>query len=298
MENLSQSRHEAIDDGASFIGEGDQLRTAIVWVGSPLDQSGGLGAIDAAGDIAGVEVKLAAELDTSKTLLRAERQSQQQVDRGRVTRGCGDRVPLDGTRNGQMSCQQRSRGAKGLRFERSGMHLLTMLAEATIVKATIHVKRGDMTLPAGLVVEPGSGESLPGLEVRNTIKVPHAATGGAFAAFEETTQPGLGPPVHVHTDQWEYFRVLDGEFEFLIGEMRYRAGVGSVAVVPPNTRHGFRNVADSDSTLEFIVTPGGEIDEYFRRLTRLLEAGETDQEALDALGAEYGSINVAAPLSD
>ena len=155
-----------------------------------------------------------------------------------------------------------------------------------------------MTLPSGLVVVPGGGEALPGTAVRNTIKVPHAATEGAFAAFEETTQPGVGPPVHVHTHQWEYFRVLEGQFEFLIGEKRYRAGPGSVAIVPPNTRHGFRNVAETDSTLEFIVTPGGEIDEYFRRLTQLLDAGETDQQALDSLGAEYGSINVAAPLSD
>lgn len=155
-----------------------------------------------------------------------------------------------------------------------------------------------MTVPSGLVVAPDGGEVLPGAEVRNTIKVPHAATNGTFAAFEETTQPGLGPPVHVHEHQWEYFRVLAGEFEFLIGDERYRAGPGSVAVVPPNTRHGFRNVADTDSTLEFIVTPGGEIDEYFRRLTSLLAAGETDPEVLNTLGAEYGSINVAPPLTD
>lgn len=71
-----------------------------------------------------------------------------------------------------------------------------------------------------------------------------------------------------------------------------------MAVVPPNTRHGFRNVADTESTLEFIVTPGGEIDDYFRRLTSLLAAGETDPSVLDALGAEYGSINVAPALTD
>lgn len=91
--------------------------------------------------------------------------------------------------------------------------------------------------------------------------------------------------------------MLAGEFDFLIGDERFRAGAGSVAVVPPNTRHGFRNAAASDSTLEFIVTPGGEIDEYFRRLTALLAAGEADPDVLNALGAEYGSINVAPPLT-
>jgi quercetin dioxygenase-like cupin family protein len=153
-----------------------------------------------------------------------------------------------------------------------------------------------MTLPAGLVLAPGDGEHLAGFEVRNTIKVPHAATEGAFAAFEETTEPGMGPPVHVHQHQWEYFRVLEGEFEFLIGEHRYRAEAGTVAVVPPNTRHGFRNIADHASTLEFLVTPAGHIDEYFRRLTELLAAGETDTDLLADLGREYDSINVAPPL--
>ena len=155
-----------------------------------------------------------------------------------------------------------------------------------------------MTLPSGIVLLPGEGDQLPGIEVRNTVKVPHDATDGAFAAFEETTQPGLGPPVHIHTVQWEYFRVLDGEFEFLIGDQRYRAPAGSVAVVPPNTRHGFRNIADRDSTLEFLISPAGNVDEYFRRLTQLLADGETDVEMLNALGAEYDSINVAPPLSD
>lgn len=155
-----------------------------------------------------------------------------------------------------------------------------------------------MTIPTGLVVLPGEGEHLQGVEVRNTVKVSHDATGGAFAAFEETTMPGMGPPVHVHTVQWEYFRVLAGEFEFLIGEHRYRAPAGSVAVVPPNTRHGFRNIASRDSTLEFLITPANDVDEYFRRLTQMLADGESDVDVLNALGEQYDSINVAPPLSD
>ncbi|MEM9040995.1 MAG: cupin domain-containing protein [Actinomycetota bacterium] len=155
-----------------------------------------------------------------------------------------------------------------------------------------------MTTPSGLIVRPDDGQHLPGVDVRNTVKITHDATDGAFAAFEETTEPGMGPPVHVHRRQWEYFRVLDGEFEFLIGDQRHRASVGTVAIIPPETRHGFRNVASTPSTLEFLVTPAAHIDEYFERLTELLAAGETDVEVLDRLGAEYDSINVGPPLTD
>ena len=84
----------------------------------------------------------------------------------------------------------------------------------------------------------------------------------------------------------------------MVGETRHRAGPGTVAVVPPGTRHAFRNVAETDSTLEFIVTPAGHVDEYFRRLTALLAEGESDPVVLDALGHEYDSINVGPPLGD
>lgn len=155
-----------------------------------------------------------------------------------------------------------------------------------------------MTMPTGLIVPAGAGEALPGVEVRNTIKVPHSGTDGAFAAFEETTQPGFGPPVHIHTKQWEYFRVLEGEFEFLVGETRHRGGPGTVAVIPPGARHTFSNVAETDSTLEFIVAPADHIDEFFRRLTALLASGESDPDVIAALGREYDTIFVGPPLGE
>jgi hypothetical protein len=40
------------------------------------------------------------------------------------------------------------------------------------------------------------------------------------------------------------------------------------------------------------------VDEYFRRVTQLLADGETDVETLNALGAEYDSMNVAPPLTN
>ncbi len=46
-----------------------------------------------------------------------------------------------------------------------------------------------------------------------------------------------------------------------------------------------------------IVAQLGHVDEYFRRLTQLLADGETDVETLNAVGAEYDSINVAPPLT-
>ncbi len=155
-----------------------------------------------------------------------------------------------------------------------------------------------MTLPTRVFVLPGDGELLPGTEIRSTIKITHEQTNGAFVAFEERTEPHAGPPVHSHTKQWEYFRVLDGEFEFLIGDSYFRGEAGTVVVVPPNTSHGFRNVADTDSTLEFLITPGHNADEYFRQLTNLLANDDPEPATLDALAQQFDLHIQGPPLHE
>ncbi len=40
--------------------------------------------------------------------------------------------------------------------------------------------------------------------------VSSAQTGGAISVFEETTEPGKGPPRHIHKEQMEIFHVISG----------------------------------------------------------------------------------------
>jgi quercetin dioxygenase-like cupin family protein len=56
-----------------------------------------------------------------------------------------------------------------------------------------------------------------------TYKVPSQQTGGAYALFEVTTQPGSGPPPHVNHREDEAFYVLEGDYEFLSGGEAMRA---------------------------------------------------------------------------
>ncbi len=48
-------------------------------------------------------------------------------------------------------------------------------------------------------------------------KIPSQQTGGAYALFEATANPGAGPPPHVHHREDEAFYVLEGEYQFLVG---------------------------------------------------------------------------------
>ena len=59
-----------------------------------------------------------------------------------------------------------------------------------------------------------------------------------------------------------------GQFEFVVGERKVNAGVGSVVYVPRTTVHAFTNTGTQKGKLLFIETPAGPLEEF------LEEAGE------------------------
>ena len=87
-------------------------------------------------------------------------------------------------------------------------------------------------------VRAGEGErvAFPALGINMQVLVPLAAAGGDFCVLHEETAPGGGPPLHVHDRQTELFLILEGDYELAVGDQRFRAGPGDVAVVPPGTR--------------------------------------------------------------
>jgi mannose-6-phosphate isomerase-like protein (cupin superfamily) len=59
--------------------------------------------------------------------------------------------------------------------------------------------------------------------------------------FEDEVPPDSGPPAHLHRSQDETHYILEGQFEFVLGERKVNAGVGSVVYVPRTTVHAFTN---------------------------------------------------------
>ncbi len=98
-----------------------------------------------------------------------------------------------------------------------------------------------------------------------TQKVPGHQTGGAYALFEVATQPGAGPPPHVHHREDEAFYVLDGVYEFLVDGHTLKAGVGSLLYVPEGTLHTHRNVGEGVGRMLLTQTPGGLYELFFEK---------------------------------
>jgi mannose-6-phosphate isomerase-like protein (cupin superfamily) len=137
---------------------------------------------------------------------------------------------------------------------------------------------------------------LPALGIEIRVLADSAATGGQLAMFEETTAPGKGPALHVHHRQTEIFRFLEGEYELAVGERRYRATAGAVAIVPPGVPHSFRNVGATPARLLFMLTPALQAEAFFAALAAATAAGKPDPAMLAELAQRFATEFVGPPL--
>lgn len=135
---------------------------------------------------------------------------------------------------------------------------------------------------------------LAGLGISTRVLLPAAATGGELALFEETTSPGAGPPLHIHTNQSEFFRVIEGSYEFMIGDDRFLAGPGDTAWVPAGLPHAFWNCGAVPGRLLFGLTPAAEGEAFFQELAAFIAAdGPPDVAAINEAFA--GRFEIVGP---
>ena len=126
-------------------------------------------------------------------------------------------------------------------------------------------RKHDMTQTA-MHVPQGEGKSLWILDELLTFKVHDQSE--SVGIFEDEVLPESGPPAHLHRSQDETHYVLEGQFEFVVGERKVNAGVGSVVYVPRTMVHAFTNTGKEKGKILFINTPAGPLEQF------LVEFGE------------------------
>jgi mannose-6-phosphate isomerase-like protein (cupin superfamily) len=142
-----------------------------------------------------------------------------------------------------------------------------------------------MTAPLHVPAADAPAHAVLGLTIR--ILIPAEATGGAMSLCEERTPPGAGPPLHIHPDSDEFFRVLDGRYRFRVGDATVEAGPGDALFVPRGTPHAFVNAGDAPGLLLFGFTPGGG-ERFFPAIAASGLTPPGDLPAIAALAAQCG----------
>jgi quercetin dioxygenase-like cupin family protein len=149
-------------------------------------------------------------------------------------------------------------------------------------------------------VAPGSGTMYHIRSDTMTVKVPGAATGGAYAMLEVRVAPLSGPPqMHRHMAH-ESFYVLDGDFTVLTlreGHVEtIPAPAGALVLVPGGVPHNYKNVGTSPGRFLATFTPAG-MEGFFAEMSAALASaspgGAVDMRRFGVIAEKYGVAMVS-----
>lgn len=119
-----------------------------------------------------------------------------------------------------------------------------------------------------------------------TLKLTGKDTNGQFTLIEEENVPGTGIPLHVHSNEDEVFRVLEGEMELTVGSKTTVLKAGDLALGPRGVPHSWKIVGDKKAKVILSVFPAG-IENMFEELGKM-PPGPPDFPKVAEICGRYG----------
>jgi quercetin dioxygenase-like cupin family protein len=143
-----------------------------------------------------------------------------------------------------------------------------------------------------MIVHPHIGDSHHVLGSTATIRLSSTDTDSRVGVVEHAVPLNAGPPPHAHQQQDELFYVLDGSFEFVLGDpaVWHPATPGTWVHVPAGTVHTSRGTSPLGHLLSIYLPAGGE--QFFRDISTI---DQSDMSAVLALAARHDMTFPAPP---
>jgi len=135
------------------------------------------------------------------------------------------------------------------------------------------------------VVPPSEGNALHVVGDIIRIKVAGTVAARPFSMIEEETPPNGGPPLHNHSREDETFYIMEGEFEFRVGDTTVRPQPGSYVLAPRGIPHTFKNVGQQAGRMMVTISPPG-FEAFFEDVDALGDSASP--ETLMGLAEKYG----------
>jgi quercetin 2,3-dioxygenase len=95
-------------------------------------------------------------------------------------------------------------------------------------------------------------------------KVSGRDTGGALSVFEFTGSHS--GPRHLHQEQDEWVYIVEGSFDFEVGDRKFRAGAGESVFLPRKTGHVWISATGGPGRTIQVYQPSGRMEEFFRKV--------------------------------
>ena len=100
------------------------------------------------------------------------------------------------------------------------------------------------------------------------FKVSTKDSGGALLVIENTNRAKGGPARHLHVEQDELFYVLEGEYLIEVGRERFHLKPGDSLLAPREVPHVWAYVGDKLGRLLITFTPAGNMEAFFREVSK------------------------------
>ena len=92
--------------------------------------------------------------------------------------------------------------------------------------------------------------------------------------FDTLFPAGTFVPPHIHPDQDEFIRVLDGTFDIYLDGAEMKVKAGDIVRMPMGSLHGIFNNSSSPTRAMFWVTPSQKLFDLFSKLDNLPDPAE------------------------
>lgn len=113
------------------------------------------------------------------------------------------------------------------------------------------------TVTKPLILQPGMGTDLHAFGNVLSVMLRGEQTGNMISIMLETTPPGGGPPLHVHSREEEIFIVAEGQISYFVNGIWTEVSPGGVIYLPRGAEHCYKNVGVSPSRHWIITLPSG-----------------------------------------
>ena len=122
-----------------------------------------------------------------------------------------------------------------------------------------------------------------------TVFADAKTTGGKYSLCEVEHPAGRGAPFHLHRFEIEHFWIVQGNYEFALGDLgtRLLRTPGQHLYAPIGIPHQFKVLGPESGKMILYFTPAG-FDQYFERMSRLDADLSRHNTAYDDLDREFG----------
>ncbi|APF18356.1 Cupin 2 conserved barrel domain protein [Caldithrix abyssi DSM 13497] len=171
-------------------------------------------------------------------------------------------------------------------IQTSVLSAVSVLMPAIAVSNQFFKKESSLNVVNPKIIKEKEGEILNVLGDIQTHKFAGNETGNQIVDWVSDVEPGVGIPPHIHSQEDEIFRVIEGQVEMMIDGKTTVLQAGDTAFAPKNIVHAWKVVGTEKAKMIVSAFPAG-IEIMFRELAAL-PPGPPDFEKVTKICGKYG----------